>query len=148
MVPPYSLVAVKPLSEEEIKNIEGLDLEYLEENYDSTGYMVLDTEAWEDYPGLTKSMKPITLWTDRGFKYFYVVYLEILKVYGISKGREIFKNSKLYKLYNTIPAGFFLYTYMSVSRSPQVYADAQEYEPGSDTDIFLFTYGKSGPDLS
>lgn len=61
MVPNYSVVKVRALSEEELSDIQGLSLEYILENFEANGYRVFKPREVDEHPGLKPYMQQVHL---------------------------------------------------------------------------------------
>lgn len=63
MLDNYSIVKVSSLTERELMDIEGMNSEYLEENFDSTNYKLFSSQEKAFYRDLSRYMLPIDLKT-------------------------------------------------------------------------------------
>lgn len=59
-----SVVKVKALTDEELKHIEGMNVTYLRDNYDSTGYRIFNQIERAEYGQLEDYIKPVHLYRE------------------------------------------------------------------------------------
>lgn len=65
MLQTYSIVKARALSDEELSSINGMNVNYITENYDATGYKVFTPKEKQKYVQMAQYMKPISLYTRR-----------------------------------------------------------------------------------
>lgn len=109
MLRPYCLVIVRPLDDDEVNSIYAMELTYLEENYESSGYKIFTAEEKRTYIELTPYMKHVKLWTDGGLKDYYVAYVEWCKTYNVADITKILRQPTLNDADSMILPGYFPY---------------------------------------
>ena len=115
----YFLVRVKSLSDAEIQNITGMNLGYLEENYEGTCYKVFKTHT---YIPLVRYMRHVFLnLPPRGY---YVVYVEPIYKFDKRVGQDFAKTmgftddqSNALNGYFSIPLAYFNRCYKDILKS-------------------------------
>lgn len=82
MFPEYSLLILKPIYSEEYSCIECQDIQYVEENYSTTGYKFFTEEEKEGkYKWLSSFMTPIMVFLRGKLVKRYVVDVEVWRKY-------------------------------------------------------------------
>lgn len=64
MVPNYSLLKARRLTDDEKSSVEYKDLEYINENFESTGFKVFTEDQRMQYTELAVYMRPVKLYTE------------------------------------------------------------------------------------
>lgn len=107
MVPEFSLLFMRALTDKEIGDLTGQDVKYLEENYESTGYKVFSFGEKEKHKLMSLFMRPIILFGDDELATFYIIYLEPYKSYDARTGIKYAIENGLTMWDGSIMPGYF-----------------------------------------
>lgn len=110
MIPKYSLLIARKLDNEELCNISGQNIKYVEENYDSNGYKFFTREEKEKNKSLSWFLSPVEVICDGKLTNRYVMYMECFKTYGIALGMDLSQKfcSENICFDGTVLPGYFL----------------------------------------
>lgn len=109
MFPEYSLMIARRLNLDEIHEINGKDLRYIEENSDGTGYQLFTEDEVSYNNALYCYMNPIEVRSRGMLETRYVVYLEVFKIYDKTFGEALTRkfNSDIFAYGWQVNRGFF-----------------------------------------
>ena len=139
----YYLVKVRPLTNGEIQNIRGMNISYLEENYDSTCYKFFKDHVSVETVPLFRYVRRVRLMEYNEMENFYAVYVEPIYKFNRSMGEEFareihFSNSqgKVFGGFAAFPFAFFNARYKDVLKSIGI--SRFEYD-SNETVLFMST---------